>query len=124
MFIVQTIGILAILGNDLIKGGINQVTANPLWFVLMVSLVVYMYLSMSISVAHEKEIKNPKKGLIISSTVLLAIVILVTYLTAITPGHNWSDGILLGGIFLICGLIPILYIYRLRCQQMEENEDK
>lgn len=123
-FIVQTIGILAILGYDLINGGIDQVTANPVWLVMMISIVVYLYLSMSISVAHEKETKNPRRSLIVSTIVLLAIVILVAYLTSITSGYSWGDGIAIGGIILVCGIIPIVYIYHLRSKQKRDNENE
>ncbi|WP_309247471.1 hypothetical protein [Priestia megaterium] len=58
-YIVQTLGFLLILGHDFLEGGLEKMKANPLWVVFILSSVVYSYLSLSISVEHEKEIKRP-----------------------------------------------------------------
>ena len=50
LFLVQTIGIIGILGYDLVTTGMNGMTSNPLWYVLILTGVVSAYLSMSISV--------------------------------------------------------------------------
>ena len=60
-FIVQTLGILGILGYEVIQGGLDQMRENPLWLVFMITSIVYAYLTMSTSVEHEKRIKNPWK---------------------------------------------------------------
>lgn len=122
-YIVQTIGILGILGYELVQGGLEGMRQNPLWLVFMLTTVVYAYLSMSVSVEHETETKNPKTSLIIGVVVLSLIVLAVGYLTSITPNFGWVDGVLIGAILFICGYIPCLYIYRLRLKQQEGIED-
>ena len=61
LFLVQTIGIIGILGYDLVTKGMNGMTANPLWYVLVLTGVVSAYLSMGISVDHESSNKSPEK---------------------------------------------------------------
>ncbi|MGN4670251.1 hypothetical protein ACTFRP_33145 [Bacillus cereus group sp. MYBK234-1] len=73
---------------------------------------------------HEKEIKNPKKSLIVSMVVLTIIVVTVAYLTSITPTFSWINGLLVGAIVFICGCIPMYYVYRLRIKQEQDLEDE
>lgn len=122
-FIVQTLGILGILGYELIQGGLDQMRENPLWLVFMITSIIYAYLTMSTSVEHEKRIKNPRKSLKNSLIVLLVIGAALAYFVSITPDSNWGMGILIGGIIVICGAIPTIYIYRLRIKQLKEYED-
>ncbi|WP_020063350.1 hypothetical protein [Bacillus sp. 123MFChir2] len=123
-YIVQTTGILCILGYDCIQGGMERVTRNPLWMVFMLTAIVAGYLSMSVSVEHEKEIKDPKKSFIISMAVLTVIAVVFAYLTSITPNFGWGDGLLIGVIVFICGIIPVVYIYKLRVKQIRDLEDE
>ena len=122
-YIVQTLGILGILGYELIQGGLDQMRENPLWLVFMITSIIYAYLTMSTSVEHEKRIKNPRKSLKNSLIVLLVIGAALAYFVSITPDSNWGMGILIGGIIVICGAIPTIYIYRLRIKQLKEYED-
>ena len=119
-YMVQTLGILCILGYELFQGGLEQMRANPLWTLFILTSVVSAYLSMSISVESEKENNNPKKSFWISTVVLLAIMSVVAYLTSITPNYGWKEGILLGLIILICGIIPVYYVYRLRKKKQDD----
>lgn len=123
-YIVQTMGVLCILGYDFIQGGMERMRENPLWMVFMLTTVVAGYLSMSIGVEHEKEIKDPKKSFIIGMVVLTVIVAVFAYLTSITPNFGWGDGLLIGAIIFICGFIPIVYAYKLRVKQVQELEDE
>ncbi len=65
-YIVQTVGIIGILGYDLVTKGLDGMTANPLWFVFMITTVIFAYLTISISIDHETDEKSPKKGLTVS----------------------------------------------------------
>ncbi|MEH7461864.1 hypothetical protein V7166_07155 [Bacillus thuringiensis] len=123
-YIVQTMGVLCILGYDFIQGGMDRMRENPLWMVFMLTAIVAGYLSMSIGVEHEKEIKDPKKSFIIGMVVLTVIVAVFAYLTSITPNFGWGDGLLIGTIIFICGFIPIVYVYKLRVKQVQELEDE
>ena len=119
-YMVQTLGILSILGYELFQGGLEQMRANPLWILFILTSVVSAYLSMSISVESEKENINPKKSFWISTVVLIVIMGVVAYLTSITPNYGWEEGILLGVIILICGIIPVYYVYRLRKKKEDD----
>jgi len=122
-FLIQTTGIIGLLLYDLIEHGYDGMMGNPLWFVLIITTVVYLYLSMGISVDHESEKKSPKKGLSISLIVLTTISIIITILIAFTDGFNFLDGVIFGSILFVCGLAPIIYIYRLRKRRLDNLED-
>lgn len=122
-YFVQTLGILLILGFELIRGGLEGMRNNPIWSVFMVTTVVYAYLSMSTSVEHETENRSPKKSLIISLIVTTIIAAGVTVFTSMTSGFSWLDGLLIGGILLICGVVPLIYLYRLRVKRAMELEE-
>ncbi|WP_186579451.1 hypothetical protein [Aquibacillus kalidii] len=119
-FIIQTIGIIGILAYDLITKGFDGMRDNPLWMVFMITGIVTAYLSMNISVDHEEESKSPKRGLVISLSVVGAISIVIGLLVSITDGYNVLDGVLMGGILLACGLVPVIYIYFLRKKRQDD----
>jgi len=119
LFLIQNIGILGILGYDLVTKGMDGMTSNPLWFVLIITGVVSAYLSMSISVDHESDKKSPNKGLIISLIVGALISIVVGIFVSLTDGFGLTNGIVIGGIIFICSLAPILYIYYLRTKRKD-----
>jgi len=123
-YIVQTFGILCILGYEFFRGGLEGMRENPLWLVFILTTVVYAYLTMSVSVEHEQVDKHPKKSFVVSMIVLAIVATTTVFLTAITPGFNWTNGIVIGAIVWICGFIPIYYVYRLRLKQYEDIEDE
>ncbi|MEH6931753.1 MULTISPECIES: hypothetical protein [Bacillus] len=123
-YIVQTIGILSILGYDFFQGGLDRMRENPLWMVFILTSIVSAYLSMNISVEQERAIINPQKSFIIRLVVLAVIVVFIAYLISITPNYGWKDGLLLGSILLICGFIPMYYVYRLRLKQRQDLQDE
>jgi hypothetical protein len=124
-FIVQTIGILCILGYEVFKGGVEGMTKTPLWIVFMLTSVLYGYLNMSVSVEYEKKQKDPVRSFFISLFVITIIAVAFAILTSITPHFNWGDGFLIGGIIFVCGIIPVSYVYRLRIKQQKDmGEDE
>ncbi|MEH7444862.1 hypothetical protein V7201_21395 [Bacillus sp. JJ1122] len=122
-YIIQTIGILSILGYDFFQGGLEGMRQNPLWLVFILTSVVYAYLSMRENVEKEKEVKQPRKSFFVSIAVLSIIVLTVGYLTFISPDSTSIDGLIIGTILFICGIIPVYYIYRLREKQNQDFED-
>src|SRR5699024_156966 len=119
LFIIQTIGIIGILGYDLITKGMDGMRENPLWFVLILTGVVSAYLSMSISVDNESSKKSPNKGMTISLIVIAIISIAVGVFVSLTDGYSPVNGIIIGGIIFICALVPSLYIYYLRMKRQD-----
>jgi Na+-driven multidrug efflux pump len=124
VYIVQTLGILCILAYDLIQGGMEAMRKNPLWLVFIGTSVVFAYLSMSVSVEHERGGKDPKKPFIVSITAILAVAVIISYLISITPGYGWGDGMLVGFIVAVCSGIPAFYIYRLRLKQADWHDEE
>jgi len=121
-YVVQTLGIIAILGYDFVTKGVDGMTDNPLWFVFMVTVIVSAYLSMNISVEHESDKKDPRRGLKISFTVLVSICVVSAILLSFIDEFNMINVLLLPGIFFICFGAPIYYLYRLRKKRSDEDE--
>lgn len=117
-YLIQTTGIIGILLYDLITKGLEGMTANPLWFVLVITTVVFLYLNMSITVDNEGGTKSAKKGRNISIIVLFVITIVIGFFISISDGFNILDGMIIGAIMFSCGIIPIMYIYFLRKKRM------
>lgn len=120
-YIIQTIGILGILGYDLVTKGFDGMRENPIWLVFMITTVISAYLSMNISVDHETKKGNPQKSMGISFVVLALISIVIGFLVSTSEGFAVINGIIIGGIIFICGLVPIIYIYRLRVKRQDDN---
>ncbi|WP_281202238.1 hypothetical protein [Cytobacillus kochii] len=122
-FIIQTIGILGILGYDLVTSGLDEMRKNPLWTVFIITAVVSAYLSMSISADHEDNKMNPLKNLIISLVILILITTIVVFSVSLTQGFSLINGVIVGVILFICGLIPIIYIYYLRKKRQDKDSE-
>ncbi|MCA1025427.1 hypothetical protein LCM23_04930 [Cytobacillus kochii] len=122
-FIIQTIGILGILGYDLVTSGLDEMRKNPLWTVFIITAVVSAYLSMSISADHEDNKMNPLKNLIISLIILILITTIVGFFVSLTQGFSLINGVIVGVILFICGLIPIIYIYYLRKKRQDKDSE-
>ena len=121
--VVLVIGVLCILGYDLFQGGPEKVLKNPLLMVWILSAIVYSYLSMSVSLEHERKMRNPRKSFVVGLVVVAVISTTIAYLVSITPDFDWMDGLLVGAIVFICSFIPLYYIYRLRVKQALEFSD-
>lgn len=117
LFIVENIGIIGILGYDLIMKGIDEMMGNPLWFVLLLTGVISAYLSMGISVDHEPSKTNPKKGL--TTSLIVSAIIAIGFGFLISLAGDIKVGIIIGGIFFACALAPSLYLYYLRTKQQD-----
>ena len=122
-YLVQTTGILCILGYEAFKGGVEGMTKNPLWLVFMLTMIIYGYLNISVGVENEKKPKKPVRSLIISFVVVTIIAAAFAILTSITPNFDWSDGLLIGGILFICGIIPVSYVYHLKIKKQKDLEE-
>lgn len=114
-YAVQLLGIVGILGYDLVTTGIDRMHANPLWLVFTISTLVLIFLSMNISVDYENNKKPAGKGLAISSVVLIIISVTVGIFTVtLDDTSTIVDGLLMGGILFVCGFISFLYLFGLR----------
>lgn len=121
-YLIQTFGIICILGYDYVTKGLDGMRENPLWLLFMLTTVISVYLSMSISIDHENQNINPKKRLIVSTIVLILISVIFGIATSLTEGFKVINGVILGSILFICGIIPISYIYYLRKKRQDEIE--
>lgn len=120
VFLVQNLGIIGILGYDFIYKGMEGMRNNPLWLVFLLSMIISLYLSMSISADYERQPKNPKRSLVISLVGSLLICTLIGFFVAKSESNSILEGVIMGGCLFICILIPVVYIYTLRIKRQEE----
>jgi len=117
-YAVQLIGIWTILIYDLLTKG-HEIHESPLWFVFIVATLVLVLLSMNISVDYsEKSKKSGKRELLISLIIVTLICIAVGIFTSLSEGLIF--GVLVGALFLICGIIPFLFLHHLRKKSHDE----
>ena len=108
---------------ELIKNGPGSVFSNPLWLVLLLSGIVMNYLNMRISVDQESDAKNPKKSLWLSIIVALSIAALISILLRQINSFAVADALIFGAIVFIFGLIPSIYVYKLRIEKQKNWEE-
>ncbi|QST01069.1 hypothetical protein IMZ31_05750 [Pontibacillus sp. ALD_SL1] len=120
-YVIQTLGIIGILGYDVIQGGLDQMRSNPLWSVFMITTVISAYLSMSISVDEYPSKKSPRKGFLISLIVVTLISVAVGIAISLSTGIG--TGILIGGVIFLCSVLPCAYFFYLRKQRQDEELD-
>lgn len=60
-FIVQTIGIFAILLYEMLTEGVMEATDNPLWLLFILTMVVLGWLNLKISVDEYDNAKEQKR---------------------------------------------------------------
>ena len=120
VFMVQTLGILAILGYEFIRFGFDKVISDPLWLVFLITGIVNQYLNLTISVDHENSTKNPKNRLAVSLIILGVIAVVIGYFICNTHSYDIVDALISSGIIFISGLIPSIYVYRLRVKRNDE----
>lgn len=108
-FIVQTIGIIAILLYQMITEGVMETTDNPLWLVFILTMVLLGWLNLNISVdmydnAREKKKPGPYYRIVIMSAVVSTI---FTLLAKFGPDNsNNIEAILAGCVVFVCFIIP------------------
>lgn len=121
-FLVQTIGIIAILLYDVITEGLSEATKNPLWFVLIITVVVLNFLNISVSIDVYDGAEKPKKpGTYYRTVIIIALVGFVVGLLQQFYSGNIRDAIIVGGVVFICFLVPFTFAHYLRKKRSEDR---
>ena len=60
--IIQTLGIIGILGYEIAAVGYSEARQNPLWLLMIITGTVYAYLQTGISVDQETKRINSRKS--------------------------------------------------------------
>lgn len=124
-FIVQTIGILAILLYETLTAGFTQARENPVWLVFMLSAIVLGWLNLRISVDTYEDTNPPKKQAPYYRVVILSLGIgIVTMLLAILgpDKSDFNEALLVGAIVFACFLATFSFVHFLRKKQVEDSE--
>lgn len=123
LFAIQMVGILGILGYDLITRGFSEMTDRPLWFLLVITGIIAAYQSATVSVEQEKKNITPNKGFIITLIIISLLVIISGVLNSVIDGLSWMNAVIMPGILFICCIIPAYYVFRLRKKRDDELDD-
>lgn len=114
-YAIQLLGIVGVLGFDLVGKGMDAMQENPLWLIFILSTLVLTVLSMNISVDYEDSKIDERKGIAISTVVLALISTVVGFLTVYTDkSSSIIDGVLAGGLLFVCGFLSFLFLFMLR----------
>src|SRR5690625_4404452 len=116
-FVIQTIGIIGILIYTGITKGVREITNDPLWFVFIITMIVFLLLTMRISVDVEDNIEKAKKPTSYIWLFLLSLVIGTSagLLTKFGPDRgSIRDAFIIGSIVFICFLATFTIKYFLR----------
>ncbi|KAA1039956.1 hypothetical protein ERX35_002920 [Macrococcus equipercicus] len=110
-FVVQTIGILFLLGYEMVMKGYEKMITNPLWFVFMTTMTVLILLSVNISVEYDRSKRSAQQVLKTGLLTLLLVSILISVLVGVTPGYDMLSGLIMGLVLFVCGFLVLLYVY-------------
>ncbi|CAM3849777.1 hypothetical protein ALCH109712_07745 [Alkalicoccus chagannorensis] len=122
-FLIQTIGIIAILLYEVVTGGFQSARENPIWIVLLLSIIVHNFLSIRVSVDMDDGEKQSKRPWPFSRTFSL---ILLLGVAAGSLQYIYSNTLLhaslVGGAVFICFLAPFSFIHYLKQKQRDESD--
>ncbi|MFN2748286.1 MULTISPECIES: hypothetical protein [Bacillus] len=124
-FMVQTVGILAILLYEVITKGIMEAKDNPLWLLFILTSVVLGWLNLKISVDVYDDAKEQKKpGPYYRVVILSALIgIILALLAKFGPDHSDnSEALLVGSVVFVCFLIPFSFVHYMMKKRSEEND--
>ena|SRR5690625_1827124 len=125
-FLVQTVGIIAVLVYQGVTEGIMNVFGSPLWFVLMITIVTLGWLNLRISVdvydnAHNQKEPGPYYRIVI---IALLVGFVLALLTKFGPDKSENlEAFIVGAVVFICFLIPFSFVHFLRKKRIEDVED-
>lgn len=120
-FLVQSIGIIAILLYDFITEGLSATAKNPLWFVFIITVVVLNFLNIGVSTDVYDDAKKAKKPAPYYITfIITALIGFVVGIIQLFYSDNIRDAIIVGSVVFICFLVPFTFAYYLRKKRLED----
>jgi hypothetical protein len=122
-FLVQTLGIILILVKDIIDG--KEIFGTPLFFLFIVTIVVFNLISMGVSIDNEE----PKRNSILNTykkVILLSIVVGVVFTglyVILSPERPLLEAFVGGLILFICFLSSFSIVYFIKQKRSQEFDD-
>lgn len=124
-FIVQTLGIIAFLFYEGVTNGVRAVVAHPLWLVFIITMVVFQWLNLEVSLDVYDSVSKEKKPLPYYLTVIASAIIGIAVALFARFGPDSSgnrDAALVGGVVFLCILVPFSYAYYRQKIRKEEHD--
>ncbi|MFT8318743.1 MAG: branched-chain amino acid ABC transporter substrate-binding protein [Sporolactobacillus sp.] len=124
-YVLQTLGILAILIYTGFASGSDAAFESPLFFVMMLSNMVLICLQLRVSIDIEATEKKHRKPLPYSAFILLSlgVGVLMGLVFFISDRQHPIGALISGAIFFICFLGSYSVMYYLRKKREKEDEE-
>lgn len=125
-FFVQTIGIISILVYKAITINLDSVLGSPLWYVLMISCLVTVYLNMNIAIDNEEQDKQTKNQVPLYKKILIILVIgiVISVLIIFTSDTTIMSAAIIGAVFFLCFTATYTYTHHLKKKRLEDDDDE
>lgn len=124
-YLIQTIGILAILIYNQITSDLNSGFESPIFFVLMVSMTIFLFLQMRVSVDVEASKRKKHEPLpyyaffLISLGIGLFIGLVTFFVNQSHPATALTTGI----VFFFSFLGSFSFMHYLRKKRSDDNDE-
>jgi len=123
-FAFQTLSIVGILIYDGMVKGLDNVTNNPLWLILILTSIILGYLNLSISVdsyESEKQIRKTPYYLIVIGCLVVGVVF--GLLTKLISNSSVQDSTITGLVIFLCFLCSFSFGYFLIKKRSKDEEE-
>ncbi|WP_419893170.1 hypothetical protein [Oceanobacillus kimchii] len=107
---------------DVITLGFTEATKSPLWILFIITVAVFNFMNIGVSIDIYDDTKKPKKPFPYYQTVIIIafIGIIAIGLIQLFYSGKLSDAIIVGSVIFICFLVPFTYAYYLRKKRSEQ----
>lgn len=123
-FTFQTIGIISILVYKAITIDLDSVLGSPLWFVLMISCLVTVYLNINIAIDNEEQDKKTNQVPYYKKILIILVIGIVTSLLIIfTSDTTIMSAVIIGAVFFLCFTATYTYTHHLKKKRLEDDDE-
>ena len=125
VFVVQTLGIVAVLISQAIKEGITKAVTGPLWLVFILSFTVFSALNLKVVFDIFDTASKRKKPRPFYPVPLIAVLIggVFALLAKVGPDKSsTAEALIVGSVFSLCFLVTgaIVYSWEKRRSQTKD----
>ncbi|WP_046214979.1 hypothetical protein [Paenibacillus wulumuqiensis] len=125
-FGVQSAGIAIILLYTLVKYGLEEMIAQPIWIVFMLTAMTLGYANLRISVDMDRSetARKPKPYLYNLILAAGAGIIAGGAVWFSQPENSMRDALIVGGVVFVCLLIPYSIVYYLQRKKARDEQEE
>ncbi|MDR0268239.1 hypothetical protein [Paenibacillus sp.] len=121
-FLVQTLGIIAILVIDGIQNGYQHAHNNPLWMLVLITTIVLSYSRLRTAVEMEKPRRKSRSSSYVNASIAPLAAGLAVFSLALFARSSMMNAFILGVVLFTAYLIPALLITYYRKKNQDEDD--